>query len=77
MMYGPHGAAHAIAEEAMPVEQRHGGDPQHQEQQGPASLKQEGPGAGYSLKDLGQPVRTTNGVSKVRQDQKQERNQVK
>lgn len=36
------------------------GDPRHEQQQGPASLQQEGPAAGHTLKDLGQPVQTTN-----------------
>jgi hypothetical protein len=32
----------------------------HEEGQGPASLHQQGPAAGASLKDLGQPTRSQN-----------------
>lgn len=32
----------------------------HQEQQGPASLQVEGPSAGYTLEELGQPTRSDN-----------------
>lgn len=34
--------------------------PRHEEQQGPASLQVEGPSAGYSLEELGQPVHSQN-----------------
>lgn len=32
----------------------------HEEQQGPASLRVEGPSAGYTLKELGQPIHSQN-----------------
>lgn len=35
-------------------------DQRHEEGQGPASLQQSGPAAGYSLKELGQPTRSQN-----------------
>jgi hypothetical protein len=34
--------------------------PRHEEGQGPASLKQQGPAAGYGVEELGQPVATQN-----------------
>lgn len=42
------------------AKQKEAGGPLHQEQQGPASLQVGGPGAGYSLKDLGQPTQSQN-----------------
>ncbi|HYF91083.1 MAG TPA: hypothetical protein VD969_02430 [Symbiobacteriaceae bacterium] len=34
--------------------------PRHEEQQGPAGFQVEGPSAGYSLEELGQPARSQN-----------------
>lgn len=44
----------------MHVAEKRQGDPQHEEQQGPASMKTEGPSAGYTLKELGQPIHSKN-----------------
>jgi hypothetical protein len=36
------------------------GDPRHEQEQGPASMKTEGPSAGHTLKELGQPIHSQN-----------------
>jgi hypothetical protein len=56
------------------VAENHKSSQRHEEQQGPASLQVGGPSAGYSLKELGQPIHSQNAeaVMKAKQQNKEQ-----